>query len=601
MQRRVIRYGLLFFLLMLLCAEGAWCREGERATLFLMDKPHLLRNFFMVQGDRVVAAPAEKVPARTGKEYEETFSDLYLSLDDPDVKALFLAMGAFFTWSSSGDTLFIFSSGRNVYFDRNSSWSDYKGRSEKRPGGYIKQDGATYVNFAHLVALMHTSLRDAEKPSSFHLLPVIDDIYWKEDMGTRELLVHTSIPLKYKVDDTRKGCLAYHFPYADCSLSTGELQVADSKISIEAVPGEPLALKVTLFFPPSWEGRFTERRISGDMVAEMLPAFSLTPGYKFESVTKLEPNPPGRAPGFFIEATGPFQYDWNYYPAQKLLVIDMPLVELPKETKVPSPANSFVTASRVYSFSKLYGDVRFSFTLADRGDFSLVTDRKKNPHGMAIEFRQGTPGATAGRGVTGDAENWGTIVLDPGHGGGDPGAVNSAYGVLEKEVNLDLAMRLMRILQKSGWKVVLTRTSDRDVSWAYSPDRVELQARADVAAINGATIFISIHCNASTSSEMRGSSLHWCKDDDYPLATAMTEATALFESQLGIPQRGLIQNNFYVLRHSSMPALLIETAHISHADEALILADPSCRQRIAEAIAKGIEKYFLTQNIRKAP
>ncbi len=440
---------------------------------------------------------------------------------------------------------------------------------------------------------MNIVLKAGEKADAVSILPVIDDLYWQEEMKTREFMLHSSAPMESRVEAYDTAHLVLFFPLAETQIPPGEQVFTDLSVQVERASSPVPGVRITLTFPAYWLGKFMGSRMTGDMAVEMLPRYPLTAGYRYEKLTAMSTRDDRGMRVIELTGTGPMQYLWNYSPEKKLLTVDVPLLEVPADAGRPPRQEGSITDVKCLYFDKLYGVTRLYITLAGGTRFSFDRD-KKTPYTLKIVFAPGTQGAAlTGREVTGDAENWGTIVLDPGHGGCDPGAVNRTLGLMEKEVNLDVAHKLARILERSGWKVVLTRTTDRDVSWANSPDRVELQARVDVATVNAATIFISIHCNASIYPDTRGSSLHWFKADDQELARAMALSTELFRQELGIPQRGTVESNFYVLKHSSMPSLLVEMAHISNLEEAAIFADSGCRQRFAEAMARGIERYFL--------
>jgi N-acetylmuramoyl-L-alanine amidase len=140
----------------------------------------------------------------------------------------------------------------------------------------------------------------------------------------------------------------------------------------------------------------------------------------------------------------------------------------------------------------------------------------------------------------------------------------------------------------------MTRTTDRDVTYQGSPDLMELQARADVANRGGTDLFVSVHCNASVSSAVRGSAIYWYKPQDLPLA----ECLDLLDGDLGFEQDGLIQNSFAVLRLTSMPAVLVETAFLTNPTEGRLLANPQIRQTIAERLALGLGRYMATRSKR---
>jgi N-acetylmuramoyl-L-alanine amidase len=186
----------------------------------------------------------------------------------------------------------------------------------------------------------------------------------------------------------------------------------------------------------------------------------------------------------------------------------------------------------------------------------------------------------------------GLIVLDAGHGGSDPGAINKKLGVSEASVTLDICKRLAQILKGQGWNVVMTRTQDVDVSYAGSSAVEELGARVKVANQSRADLFLSIHCNAAVSPNSNGTSLHYYKQSDYVLASELQHAVL---SSTGRSNRGLQANRFYVLVHSQMPAVLVETAFLTNPTEGALLADPAYRQKIAEGLAQGLRGYASRQ------
>lgn len=178
------------------------------------------------------------------------------------------------------------------------------------------------------------------------------------------------------------------------------------------------------------------------------------------------------------------------------------------------------------------------------------------------------------------------IAIDPGHGGSDPGAVGPA-GTREKEHTLAISLCLSESMQAAGHKVVLTRDSDRDVAGADVPAVVELQARVDMANRAAADVFISVHINASVNPAAQGTETWYYQDGQALARQIQTEIAGL-----GLTDRGIKQAGFYVLRHTNMPAALVEAAFISnHAEEALLSTD-AFRRRAAAAVAAGIETWL---------
>jgi N-acetylmuramoyl-L-alanine amidase len=180
------------------------------------------------------------------------------------------------------------------------------------------------------------------------------------------------------------------------------------------------------------------------------------------------------------------------------------------------------------------------------------------------------------------------IVIDPGHGGTDPGSLNPAYGLTESKLTLDIARRLAANLKRQGWRVTLTRTGDYDVGDPFGPDKDELQARCDVANAAGARLFVSIHINASVSSAPNGTTTYYWHPQDRAFALAVQTATV---AAAGITNDGIRRYSFYVIHHTSMPSILVETAYLSNPHDAELLRGAPFLDKLAAGIARGIAAY----------
>lgn len=181
------------------------------------------------------------------------------------------------------------------------------------------------------------------------------------------------------------------------------------------------------------------------------------------------------------------------------------------------------------------------------------------------------------------------IVIDPGHGGSDTGALNGRQGMVEKELTLDIALRLERILRKLGFQVIMTRKTDIDVLGYKGGEKEELQARVNVANKKGADLFVSIHINASYSARPNGASIHWYKALDLPLARMLHKHLSV---KSGFLDRGISRNQFYVVRHTQMPATLLELGFITNPNDETLLAKDTEREQLASAIKEGIVDFF---------
>lgn len=217
----------------------------------------------------------------------------------------------------------------------------------------------------------------------------------------------------------------------------------------------------------------------------------------------------------------------------------------------------------------------------------------------------------------------GRIVLDPGHGGKDPGAVGLS-GLREKRVALDIALRTRRVLRRvsPGNRVYLTRTTDRYISL---PDRTSF------ANENGADIFVSIHANSARSRRIHGIETYLLSeassgrarklaaresgttiermnalekilndlglrskvDESQKLARHVQQAmlSHLRPGYRSVRNLGVKRGPFYVLLGARMPSILVEVAFISNRREARRMRSPKYRHALAEGIARGIMKF----------
>jgi len=190
------------------------------------------------------------------------------------------------------------------------------------------------------------------------------------------------------------------------------------------------------------------------------------------------------------------------------------------------------------------------------------------------------------------------IVIDPGHGGADSGTAHN--GIVEKLVTLDIAMRLRTVLIAQGWIVRLTRETDIDPVSSdnlakmkadgkpNADDRAYLQTRCDVANNLGARLFISIHVNSAPSESAHGTTVYWYKPQDAPFAQAIEKSLIPLA---GTQDDGTRHENFYVVRHTSMPAVLVETAFATNPGDVTMLRQPSFLQNVAQGIANGVKAY----------
>ena len=185
------------------------------------------------------------------------------------------------------------------------------------------------------------------------------------------------------------------------------------------------------------------------------------------------------------------------------------------------------------------------------------------------------------------------IVIDPGHGGNDAGAIGPS-GVMEKTVTLKVALELEKLLLDEGAEVIMTRRTDVEVAprGRNATDIEELKSRCDIANEAEADIFISIHADSFTNPAARGTTCYYF-GEGAPESKKLAECIhpALLE-QLKTPSRGTKPCNFYVVRNTDMPAILVELAFISNPQEESLLNSKEGVEKAAQGILDGIEDYF---------
>ncbi|MDR1702392.1 MAG: N-acetylmuramoyl-L-alanine amidase [Sporomusaceae bacterium] len=180
-----------------------------------------------------------------------------------------------------------------------------------------------------------------------------------------------------------------------------------------------------------------------------------------------------------------------------------------------------------------------------------------------------------------------TIVIDPGHGGSNPGAV--ANGVEEADINLATSLKLRDLLAQSGAKVILTRDVDRKVAPESTNLAQELAARVNIASQNNADILVSIHANYNPQSAINGAMTFYYSDLSSALARSIQDGLI---NATGAADKGIQSESFQVIRSSPMPSALIETGFLSNTTEAANLNSDSYQTKMAQGIYNGIANYF---------
>jgi len=184
------------------------------------------------------------------------------------------------------------------------------------------------------------------------------------------------------------------------------------------------------------------------------------------------------------------------------------------------------------------------------------------------------------------------IVIDPGHGGYDPGAL--AHELKEKDVALAISLKLRDYLQGAGARVVMTRETDRDLlapAAAGPKKRLDMKNRLIIIRAASPDLVVSIHVNAIPSPRWRGAQVFYRDGDEEAkdLAGIVQEELARV---LKNTDRQIKPSDFFILKGSPATAVLVETGFISNLDEAKLLSDNKYQWQAAWAIYLGLMRYL---------
>jgi N-acetylmuramoyl-L-alanine amidase len=386
--------------------------------------------------------------------------------------------------------------------------------------------------------------------------------------GSTHRVLPSSSPDAYTVVFEPGAEAPQTLPTAAPPIVAGRATVTD--LTIEPGADDALAVRVTLSGAASYEWhRLTDNRWYLDLENTTLagPGRDEHPAFGAVQAVRVRQTGSTDAPAVRIAFTTSGQQRIDLTPSDAGLVI----------TVATSPPNDLARA----------GSGR-------TGGAPVVASATASPD----------PNASPGDGSGPPGWKFGTntnpklIVIDPGHGGADQGTAH--YGIVEKAVTLDIAQRLRAVLVAQGWTVRLTREADVDPVSAdnlakmradgkpNADDRAYLQTRCDVANNLGARLFISIHVNAAPLESAHGTTVYWYKPQDASFAQAIEKNVIPLA---GTADDGTRHENLYVVRHTSMPAVLIETAFATNPGDVALLRQPSFLQNVAQGIANGVKAY----------
>ncbi|MCC7495049.1 MAG: N-acetylmuramoyl-L-alanine amidase [Fimbriimonadaceae bacterium] len=273
-----------------------------------------------------------------------------------------------------------------------------------------------------------------------------------------------------------------------------------------------------------------------------------------------------RAAAFVVELSELTAAKAFQMSAPARLVVDLDGARLAATAAAPGKDNGLVREVRAAQFSD--DVVRLVFELT--GPVAWQVLRRLSPSRLVIQL-----GRTETRGRK--------VVIDPGHGGKDPGCSGCRPGLREKDVVLDIGLRAAELLRGKGVEVQMTRSDD-----TFIP----LEERPAIANRWGADLFVSIHCNAmpdDKKGQRSGTEVYYYTPQSEAFSEVMLQA---FAAQAGLPARGTFQRKFVVVRYSQMPAVLVETGYLDHAGDGGKLDTPEFRQTCALGIVHGAMQFL---------
>lgn len=186
-----------------------------------------------------------------------------------------------------------------------------------------------------------------------------------------------------------------------------------------------------------------------------------------------------------------------------------------------------------------------------------------------------------------------TILIDPGHGGEDPGA--TANGISEKDINLSVAHKLKKCIEDNGGTAVMTREEDRSTGGDGKFSKLEdLKKRRNMAKECGADIFVSIHMNKFTQEKYKGAQVFYSASNEESriLGEAIQKALPeiLNDGNTRVAKKS--DGNIFILNNVLVPSVIVECGFLSNSEEAEKLKNEEYQDKMAQAIYAGIENYF---------
>jgi len=448
----------------------------------------------------------------------------------------------------------------------------------------IKKKNRYYLPIESTINAFFYAMEWNPRTRTIQLLSIINDIDFITENDRNILQINATHPLTFKNFNRHPWSTGYLLDIPNSKLM---LDVTSKKLS------HPILQKYTT---RQLSPTTTQIKVIGktNYTRPIVKRNDL--GLELNFITALSGLSEKSAGSFTLIGSGPLSPKLTILSKQKKIVIDIPytLNQLPSKLSARYPGISQIRTSQFKTDpyqSRIVFDLQKSTTTASlekKGDTVKIQfkEKKKTPplaqkrkhthkqrHSQTIKkshYARSSP--LKGK----------VIIVDAGHGGKDPGAIGlNKYQ--EKFFTLDIAKRLQKRLAKQGAVVIMTRQKDHYIS---------LKSRAYRANKNKASIFVSIHINSFLKSSVHGTETFYYKYKDRKLAQHIQKQLIKDLKHKDLKTK---RARLYVLRHTTMPSVLIEPLFITNPRERKRVLLPKYRQKIANSIYQGIYNYFRYQ------
>lgn len=182
-----------------------------------------------------------------------------------------------------------------------------------------------------------------------------------------------------------------------------------------------------------------------------------------------------------------------------------------------------------------------------------------------------------------------TVIIDAGHGGGDPGAIG-INGTLEKDINLNIALKLQKFIEENGGVVLMTRTEDGMLA---ENKREDMKIRKKLRDENSSDIFVSIHLNSFPSANCSGAQTFYANDDNSKLLAEKIQKNMVKFLDENNPRVAKKLTDVYLLKNVNLPSVIVECGFLSNSNEERLLSDDEYQSKVAFSIYSGINEFFM--------